>query len=127
MVLARILVLKMEYEDIINHERFPHFSTHKYMTKIYYEETRVTQLEPMKWLRGVKQARLLHMLYVKKFHMSIINTVCVHLLLTLAHDGFLWPNEPILLMAMPIHWITKLPYKGWTLPRSLEGIVEKRS
>jgi len=52
--LAWIAMLKMEDWDLTNHERFPHFATKKYMMKIYYEETRVTQLELMKWVRGVE-------------------------------------------------------------------------
>jgi len=44
----------MEDWDLLDHERFPHLATSKYMTKIYYEEMGVTQLEPMKWIRDVK-------------------------------------------------------------------------
>ena len=73
--LARIPILKIKDWDLTDHERFPHLVTSKYMTKIYYEETRVTWLEPMKWVRGVEQVGLLHMLCVPNFHRSIINMV----------------------------------------------------
>lgn len=89
-ILARIIVLKMEERDLVDHEGFPDLATRKYMTTIYYEETRVTWLEPMKWVRGVQQARFLHMLYVPHFHRSIIKTKYVCKLLTLVHDGCLW-------------------------------------
>lgn len=43
MLLAHISVLKMEDWDLIDHEKFPHLATNKYMTNVYYEETRVTR------------------------------------------------------------------------------------
>lgn len=54
--LVCIIVLKMGDRDLVYHEIFLHLMTHKYMTKIYYDEIGVTQLEPMKWVRGVKQS-----------------------------------------------------------------------
>lgn len=77
-VLARIPVLEMEDWDLVDHKRFLHLATRKYMNNIYYEETGVMMLEPMKWVRGVKQARLLHMLCISDFHRIVINTMCVH-------------------------------------------------
>ena len=38
-LLACILVLKLEDRYLIDHDKFPHLATNKYMTKIYYEET----------------------------------------------------------------------------------------
>jgi len=66
----------------------------------------------MKWVKGVEQVGLLHMLYVPHFHISNINMVCVRQLLTLVHDGCLWPGDPILITNMLIHQITNLHYKG---------------
>lgn len=43
----------MEEWDLANHEIFLHLVTDKYMVKIYYDELRATQLEPMKWVRGI--------------------------------------------------------------------------
>jgi len=68
---------KMEDWDLVDHDKFPHLATNKYMTKIYYEEIGVTWLEPNKWVRDVEQASLLHMLYIPHFHQLIINIVCV--------------------------------------------------
>lgn len=120
-LLARIPVLKLEDWDLSNHEKFLHFTTNKYMTKIYYEETGVTRLEPMKWVKWFEQARLLHMLCVPHFHRSIINTICVCQFLALVHDGCLWLGEPIPITNMLIHRITKLPYKGEDLAKEFGG------
>ena len=53
-LLAHIPVLKLKDLDVVDHEKLPHFATNKYMTKIYYEETRVTKREPIKWVKGVE-------------------------------------------------------------------------
>lgn len=77
-VLLHILVLNMQEGDLANHEILSHLDTSMYMKKIYYEEIGVTQLEPMKWVRGAEKARLLYILCVPHFHRSIINMVCTH-------------------------------------------------
>lgn len=76
-VLKHIIVLKMEDWDLTHHERFPHLAIRKYMKNIFYEETGVTRVEPMKRVRGVEKDGLMHMLCAPHFHRSIINTMCV--------------------------------------------------
>jgi len=53
-LLAHIPVLKLKDLDVVDHEKLPHLATNKYMTKIYYEETRVKKLAPMQWVKGVE-------------------------------------------------------------------------
>lgn len=53
-LLVHIIVLTLEDWDLINHAKFPHLATNKYMTKIYYEENGVTRLELMKWVKRVE-------------------------------------------------------------------------
>lgn len=103
---------KMEDWDLADHKRLPHLVTSKYMMKIYYEETGVMWLEPMKWVRGVEQAGLMHMLSIPHFHRLTINMVCVCQLLTLVHYGCLWLWEAIPITNILIHRITNIPYKG---------------
>ena len=97
------------------------------MKKIYYEETGVTWLEPMKWVKGVEQAGILHMLFIQHFHRSIISTICVRQLLALVHYGCLWLREPIPATDILIHSITKLPYKGADPAKEFEGKSGERS
>lgn len=59
-----ILLSKLEDWDIIDQEKFPHMVTHKYIIKIYYDDTRVVELERMKWVHDVEQSGLLNMLLV---------------------------------------------------------------
>lgn len=126
-ILAHILVLKMKGWYLSNHKKFLHFTTNKYMTKIYYEEAVFTKMEPMKWIKAVEQAGLLHMLCVPNFNRSITNTICVRQFLMLVHDECLWLGKPIPKTNMLIHIIKKFPYKGWIQPRSLEKKVRIRN
>lgn len=95
MLLGPIPILKMEDWDLADHEKFLQLVSNKYLDKIYYEETEVTWLEPMKWVVGVDKVRLLNILWVSHFNRMIINTVCVRKFLALAHDGCIWLGEPI--------------------------------
>ena len=70
------------------------------------------RLEPWKWLRGVEKARLLHLLWVPHFHHTPITIFIIWQLLCLVHDGYLWLEEPIPIMADLIHRISQLPCKG---------------
>lgn len=53
MLLGHILSLTMEDCDLGDHKKFPWLASKKYLAKNYFEETRVTRLEPMKWVMGV--------------------------------------------------------------------------
>lgn len=101
----------MEDWDLDDHEKFLNLVTNKCLVKIYYEENRVTQLEPMKWVVGVEKAGLLNMLWVPRFSRATINIVCVCQFITLFHDACIWLGEPIPIINMLIHCITRLPYQ----------------
>lgn len=121
-----IPLLKLEDWDIADHEKFPHLATNKYVTKIYYEEAGFTSLEPMKWVKGIEQAGLLHMLCVSHFHRSIINNFFFCQFLTLVHDGCLWLGETIPITHMLIHRITKLPYTGANVAKKFGGKIKEK-
>jgi len=78
-------------------------------------------LEPLKWVYGVEQAELLNMLLVPHYHRSAFNTVCVHQLLVLVHDGCLWLGQPIPITDMFIDKITNFPHKGANLAKEFGG------
>lgn len=61
-LLTHISTLKMEYWDLGDHEKFPQLEPTKYISKVYYKETKVTRLEPMKWVASVGAMKLLNML-----------------------------------------------------------------
>jgi len=57
----------MEEWDLGDYVKFPQLELRKYLKKVYYEESDVTRLEPMKWVVEVECAVLLNMLWVQHF------------------------------------------------------------
>lgn len=94
--------------------------------KVYYEEMGVTTLETMEWVCDVEKLGLLNLFSMPHYHRTPINTICVHHLLMLVHDGYLWLGGPIPIMDMLINRITQLPHKGANPKKEFRGkIVEK--
>lgn len=71
-----------------------------------------TTLHSQMWLRGLKEARLLHLLSITHFHQAPITIFVIRKLLFLVHDGYLWLEEPIPIIAEHIHRISWLPCAG---------------
>jgi len=65
-VLGHITTMKFENLDLMDSERFPHLETSQLMKQS--KEGLVTVLQPQKWLRGVEDAGLLHLLWILHFH-----------------------------------------------------------
>jgi len=108
--LAWVLILKLEYWDLADHEKFSHLATEQLMHRIIDTTTMMIALEPQKWLRGVKKARLLNLLWVPHYNRTPVTVLVIKQLLCLVHDGHLWLEEPIPITNMLIHHITCLPY-----------------
>lgn len=67
------------------------------------------------------------MLYIPHFWCNNINTICVHQLLELVHDGCLWLGVRILIDDMLIRRIIVLPYHGVNLANAfVEKSQEKK-
>ena len=77
-------------------------------------------LELRKWLRSVEKVGLLHLLWIPHFHCTPITSFNIRQLLCLVHDGYLWLEEPIPIMADLIHRISRLPCK-WKDPVAIAG------
>jgi len=108
--LACIPHLKLEDWDLEDMERFPHLATDTFMKCVIYREFGVTALEPVKWIRGVNNARLLNLLWVSHYPHAPINLIFIKQLLCLVHGGCLWLGELIPITNMLIHRITLLPH-----------------
>ena len=72
----------------------------------------VTTLHSQMWLCGVKEARLLHILSIPHFHQALITIFVIRKLLFLVHDGYLWLEETIPIIAEHIPRISWLPCVG---------------
>lgn len=69
----------------------------------------VIVLQPRKWLRGVEEVGLLHLLWIPHFHWAPITIFVIRQLLCLVHEGYLWLKELIPITAELIHRISNLP------------------
>ena len=65
-VLGRMPMMKFEYWDLTDSEKFPHLETERFIKQS--TEGPITTLEPQKWLRGVEKAIFLHLLWIPHFH-----------------------------------------------------------
>jgi len=60
---------------------------------------------------------------VLHYHCAPINLIVIKELLCLVHDGYLCLEEPILIIDMLIHRITRLPHSGLNLAKVFGGKV----
>ena len=81
----------------------------------------VIEMQPWKWLRGVEEAGLLHLLWIPHFRRALITIFFIRKLLCLVHDGYLWLEEPIPITMELIHRISWLPCTGKE-PAEIAGI-----
>lgn len=110
--LVRVPHLKLEDWDLVDTEGFPHLDTDSFMQRVFYKDSSVSVLEPIKWIRGVEKARLLNLQWVSNYLRVPINLIVIKQLLCLIHNRCLWLEEPILIIDMLIHRITRLPRSG---------------
>lgn len=80
----------------------------------------------MKWADIIERVRFLNMFWVQHFSCSAINTVYVHELLMLVHDGCLWLGGPISITHMLVHRITLLPFEGMNLVDDFVGKSQEK-
>lgn len=67
--------------------KFPQLKPNMYLKKFYYEKSSVTCLQPMKWVAEIECEVLFNVFWVPYFSCNMINTIRVHYLLALVHDG----------------------------------------
>lgn len=108
--LALVPLLKLEDWDLADTKKFPHLVTDQLMHHIVHTTTRMTMLEPQKWLKDVDKVGLLILLWVPHYNRAPITLLVIKQLLCLVHDGCLWLEDPIPITDMLIHRITWLPY-----------------
>lgn len=100
----------MEDWNLGDHLKFHQLEESEYLKKVYYGDSNVTWLKPMKCGVRVEWVSLLNMLWVWHFSSNTIKMVFVHQLLTMVHDGCIWLGGPI--THMLIHCMTLLSYQG---------------
>lgn len=116
-----IPLLKLEYWDLADHEKFLHLVTEQLMCHFFYTTIGMTAFESWKWLKGVEKAGLINLLCVSHYNHSPITVLVIKKLLCLVHDGCLWLEEPIPIIDILIHRITQFPYTRENLTMRFGG------
>ena len=104
--LSHVPTMKFEDWDLANHEKFPHLETSHLMKPKQNTAAGVIELELRKWLRRVEKARLLNLLWVSHYHRAPVAIFVIRHFLCLVHDGCLWLEDPIPIMADLIHHVS---------------------
>lgn len=78
--------MNMEDLDLSGHAKFPQLEPKKYLKSIYYEESSVTMLKPMKQAAKIERTGFPNMFWVPHFNRNIINTIYVYQFFASVHD-----------------------------------------
>ncbi len=70
-------ILKLEYWDLVDHEKFPHLATEKLMCHIIDINMGMTTLEPWRWLKGVEKAGFLNLLWVPQYNYTSVTVLVI--------------------------------------------------
>lgn len=70
--MGRVLSLKFEDWDLMDHDKFPHLATSKLMRLKKNTIAGAIELEPHKCLHKLKKAGLLDLLWVPHYHHALV-------------------------------------------------------
>lgn len=65
--LTLVPLLKVEDQDLENHEKFPHLGNDQLICHTIDTNMRITTLELWRWLKGVEKAWFLNLLFVSQY------------------------------------------------------------
>ena len=102
--------IKFDDHNHANIEAFLELVPELYLERILRDI--VLKVVPIPWARGLAGSGLLNLLWIPHFGQYNITNLVVWQLLALIHDGSLWIEEHIPIVAALIHQITSLPMKG---------------
>lgn len=75
--LGRVSLLKLEVWDLADTKKLLHLVTEQLMHRIVHTTTRMTALEPRKWIKGVDKASLLNLLWVSHYNCTPITVLVI--------------------------------------------------
>lgn len=94
-ILGLISTLKYAHHDITDEKKFPKLVPSKFLKKSISSETHMIVIEPHAWASGLQKAGLLNMFDIPHFGQSQGINVCVKMLLSCVHGGYMWLNKSV--------------------------------
>jgi hypothetical protein len=104
--------------DVCDPEQFPTLAFHHYACTIRSIDGNPLVLT-QEWAHPLRQVGILPLIDCPHFGHSGIVTLCIHLLLTQIHGGYLWLGGKYLVDEATIHRVTGLPMQGDEPEKSL--------
>jgi hypothetical protein len=92
-MLGLIPTLKYVEHEIIEENKFPKLVPNKLLIKSISSRTHMIVIEPQVWARGLQKTCLLNLFDITHFGWSQEINVCVKMLLSCVHEGYMWLNR----------------------------------
>jgi hypothetical protein len=107
--LERILMLKISDYNLGDHKIYGMLTPYKYLTKTKGKKSKII---PQPWTMDIARSTILNVMKIPHFGRHQEVNVCVKLLLSCFHGGYLWLDRCITVDLALIHRITRLSMQG---------------
>jgi hypothetical protein len=107
--LERILTLKISDYNLGDCDIYDMLRPYKYLTKTKGKKSKII---PQPWTMDIARSTILNVMKIPHFGRHQEVNVCVKLLLSCFHGGYMWLDRHITVDPMLIHRITKLSMQG---------------
>lgn len=104
-----IMTLKINKFNLGDRKNFNILAPHRYLTRTKGKKSRII---PQPWTMDLVQSTILNMIKIPHFGRHQEVNVCVKILLSIFHGGYLWLGKRITVDSALIHRITRLSMQG---------------
>jgi hypothetical protein len=105
----KIMALKISDFNLGDHKNFNMLSRHRYLTRTKGNKSRII---PQPWNMDLAQSTILNVMKIPHFGRHQEVNMCVKILLSSFHGGYLWLDRHIIINSALIHQITGLSMQG---------------
>jgi hypothetical protein len=107
--LERILMLKINDFSLGDCKNYGMLTPHKYLTKTMGKNSKII---PQPWTMDIARSTILNVMNIPHFDRHQEVNVCVKILMSCYHGGYLWLDRCNIVDPTLIHWITGLSMQG---------------
>jgi hypothetical protein len=107
--LGQILMLKISDFNLGDRKNYGMLAPHKYLKKMIGRKPKIF---PHLWTMDIARSTILNVMKIPHFGRHQEVNVCIKLLLSCFHGGYLWLDRRIIVDPTLIHWITGLIMEG---------------